>query len=76
MSTSDLLAPDRIETLGRIMSRYGDHLRVNDKIRIGVEGDPCNAYRSVEDAPCATVIDVERRDDGFVKFKARFDQSQ
>lgn len=76
MSTSDLLEPSRIETLCRIMSRYGAHLRVDDKIRVGIEGDPCNVFRSVDDAPCATVIDVERRDDGFVKFKARFDESR
>ena len=75
MSTSDLLDPHRIEILGRIMSRYGEYLRVDDKIRVGIEGDPCNAFRSTDDAPCATVIDVERRDDGFVKFKARFDVS-
>ena len=44
----DIWDPERIETIGRIVTRYSEHLQVNDRIRVGVEGDPCTLYRSVE----------------------------
>lgn len=72
----NLLQPRRLETLERIMSLYGKHLEANDKIRIGVEGDPCSRFRSMDDAPSATVDKIlERRDDGFVRFRAVMDVS-
>ena len=71
---SDLLEPKRLETLDRIMSLYGKYLEPDDKIRIGVEGDPCSRYRSVEESPCGTVQQIlERREDGFLRFRAVLD---
>jgi hypothetical protein len=65
------LQPKRLETLDLIMSLYGKYLEPDDKIRIGVEGDPCTRFRSVDDSPCATVEEVlERREDGFLRFRA------
>lgn len=72
----DLLQPRRLETLERIMSLYGKHLREGDKIRIGVEGDPCSRFRSANDAPGATVTQIlERREDGFMRFLATMEGS-
>ena len=75
--SDDLLHPERLATLERIMTLYGSHLQVNDKIRIGIEGDPCSHYRSIDDAPSAVVKDIlERRDDGFIRFRAAFEDSE
>ena len=68
-----LLDPARIGTLTRIMHKYGEHLRADDRVRLGVEGDPCYAYRSVDEAPTGRVVDVSRRDDGFVSFQVELD---
>lgn len=68
---SELLDPHRLETLERVQSLYGKHIKENDKIRLGVEGDPCSTYRSVEEAPTAKVNEIlERSNNGFVRFRA------
>lgn len=69
--SQNLLDPERLETLDRIMSLYGKHLQTGDKLRIGIEGDPCSRFRSVDEAPSVTVSEIlERKEDGLIRFKA------
>lgn len=68
----DLWDPHRIETIGKIMTKYGEFLHPKTKVRSGIEGDPCNVFRSSE-APTYTVTEVFRGESGFVRFKASSD---
>lgn len=72
---TELWDPERLATVGWIMNRYSDFLSPGDRIRIGQEGDPCNTYRSSEDAPSARVENVEREVDGTVRFRAVMESS-
>lgn len=65
--------PHRVETLGRIMSRYADHLYTGARLRLGVEGDPCNPFSSADAAPLLTVVEVNRGPGGFVSFRGTID---
>jgi hypothetical protein len=54
-----------------------NYLEPDDKIRIGVEGDPCSRFRSTDESPCATVEQIlERREDGFLRFRAVMDSGE
>lgn len=66
---------ERISNIGWILSRYSEHIQNGDRIRMGIEGDPCGAYRGEDEAPCGTVTSVTRSDDGFVQFNMRLDTS-
>lgn len=63
--------PERISNIASVMSRYSQKLEEGDLIRLGIEGDPCYAYRSAEDAPVARVLSVQREEDGLVRFQAQ-----
>lgn len=67
--------PERLATVGSILTRYAAHLQPGHRIRLGIEGDPCNTFRGA-DAPCATVMDVDRQPNGVVHFRARLDGSR
>lgn len=67
--------PERISNIGWLLSRYSEHLQPSDRIKLGIEGDPCGAYRGVEDAPTAIVSHVSREDSGFVRFTAVLEDS-
>ena len=64
--------PERLQIIGSVLSRYGEHLHEGTRIRLGMEGDPCSTYRSADDAPRATVIAVERDGDE-ITFRAQMD---
>jgi hypothetical protein len=66
---------ERIAIVGSILTRYSAHLEPGDRIQLGMEGDPCTLYRSVDDAPTATVLDVHRESSGAVRFRAQLDGS-
>lgn len=67
--------PERLQMVGSILSRYSAHIAPGHRIRLGMEGDPCSTYRSAEDAPRATVVDVRRETNGEVHFRAQVDGS-
>tara|TARA_B110000046_G_C12979237_1_gene392563 strand:- start:834 stop:1694 length:861 start_codon:yes stop_codon:yes gene_type:complete len=67
--------PERLRVVGSVLSRYGAHLAEGDRVRLGMEGDPCAVYRAAEEAPRATVVEVTRGADGDVRFRARLDGS-
>ena len=62
--------PERLSNIASVMSRYSQQLNIGDFIRLGIEGDPCYSYRSVDDAPVAKVRSLDRSEDGFVSFEA------
>lgn len=66
---------ERLRIVGSVLSRYSTHLSPGDRIRMGMEGDECSLYRSSTDAPCATVLDVQRDPNGYVRFRAQLDGS-
>lgn len=71
-----LLEPRRLEVLHKVMSLYGAHLQVGDRVRVGIEGDPLSPFRSAEDAPAVTVTSIEERhDDGLLRFRGRVEGS-
>ena len=71
-----MLNPDRLHIVGSVLTRYSEHLAPGHRVRVGLmEGDPCAVYRSASDAPCATVTEVKRDDDGTMRFEARVDDS-
>ena len=57
----DLWDADRIAIIGSIMSRYSQHLRDGDRVRLQCEGDPCTTFRSASEAPIGTVTNLERQ---------------
>lgn len=67
--------PERVGLVGSILTRYSTHLAAGHRIRMGLEGDPCSTYRSASEAPCATVLDVQREPTGMVRFRAQLDGS-
>ena len=67
--------PERISNIGWLISRYSEHLQPSDRIKLGIEGDPCGVYRGVDDAPTAIVTHVSREDSGFVRFTAVLEDS-
>ena len=68
--------PERLANVGSVLARYGAHLAPGHRVRLGMEGDPCTPYRAAEEAPCATVLDVQRDPGtGHVRFRAQLDGS-
>ena len=68
--------PERLRIAGDVMARYSEYLAPGHRVRVSMEGDPCLAYPSIDDAPVATVTRVYRRaDDGFVEFDATNDST-
>lgn len=74
-SMEELWDPERLRIVGSILNRYSAHIAPGHRIRLGMEGDPCNVYRSGESAPRATVLDVRRDANGLVQFRAKLDDS-
>ena len=72
---SDIWDPERIRIVGSVLERYSAHLAPGHRIRCGMEGDECSVYRSTSDAPTATVLEVFREPNGYVKFRAQMDSS-
>lgn len=70
---SDIWDPERIRIVGSVLERYSTHLAPGHRIRCGMEGDECAVYRSAAEAPCATVTEVFREPNGYVKFRAQMD---
>ena len=67
---------ERLRNVGSVLARYGAHIAPGHRVRLGMEGDPCAVYRAAADAPCATVLDVQRDPaSGFVRFRAQLDGS-
>ena len=71
----DIWDPSRIRTISSIMERASPHLKEGNRIRKGIEGDPCTPYRRAEDAARGTVKNVTRDEDGTVTFDAIMDHS-
>lgn len=61
----------RLANVSSILSRYAEHLAPGHVIRLGMEGDPCAPYRSSGESPSATVLTVNRIDNGEVRFRAQ-----
>lgn len=76
MEDEQMWDPERLRIIGSVLSRYSTYLQPGDHIRLGMEGDPCTIYRSVAEAPVATVLDVQRKCDGLVQFRAQFRGSE
>lgn len=72
---SDIWDPERIRIVGSVLERYSAHLAPGHRIRCGMEGDECSIYRSTSDSPTATVLEVTREPNGYVKFRAQMDSS-
>jgi len=72
----DVWNSGRIEKISTIMNRYAEHVRVGHRLRLGIEGDPCNTYRSADDAPKGEVVRVDRGDDGYVGIDMRLDNGE
>lgn len=67
------LDPERVRVYASIMDRISPHLEAGHRIRLSMEGDPCMPYARAEDAPVATVQDVDKMENGVVRFKAVVD---
>ena len=67
--------PERLRIVGSVLSRYSAYLAPGHRIRLGMEGDPCSTFRSADDAPRATVVDVTHGDHGEIHFRAQLDGS-
>lgn len=65
--------PERIRVVGKLFRSYSPYLAPNLRVSVGVEGDPCAQYRGEQ--PCATVLEVHRDPDGYVRFRAKLDGS-
>lgn len=68
MSDVGVWDSDRVKMVGDVLTRYSAHIRPGHKIRMGLEGDPCNAFRSTEDAEALTVTNVQRFKGEYVEF--------
>ena len=65
----------RLRIVGDVMQRYGSVLREGDRIKLGMEGDPCDSYRG--EAPRGTVTTVLKDEDsGFVQFWTQLDDGR
>lgn len=73
--TEEIWSQERLRSISSVMERYSKHLAVGDRVRLGMEGDPCYMYRNAADAPVGTVVDVRRssHDDGTVDFSLSLD---
>lgn len=74
----DIWDPDRLKKISSVMERYSSHLSEGDRIRLGMEGDPCYIYRSTDEAPQGTVVSVHDsgHDKGMLRFVARLDSDE
>lgn len=71
---TDVWDPARVRTVGEILSRVGPHVQAGCRVRLGMEGDPCAHYRSVDSAPVGTVMSVDRNEDtGLIRYDIRID---
>ena len=68
----ELWDPERLRVVGKLFRSYGPYISPGIRIRTGVEGDPC-AYRGEQS--CGTVLEVHRESDGYMRFRARLDDS-
>ena len=76
MTTPDdeqLWDPERLRVVGKLFRSYSPYLAPNLRVSVGVEGDPCAQYRGEQ--PCATILEVHRDPDGYVRFRAKLDGS-
>jgi hypothetical protein len=72
MATDSLWDPERLRVVGSVLTRYSRALRVDDRVRTGMEGDPC--FRG--EHRTGTVVSLERdAATGAVRFRARLDGS-
>ena len=69
-----LYEPDRITRVTRLMQQYSPLLYTGVRLRRGIEGDPCNTYRSAAESPCGTITELEREGD-VVRFTLKMDGS-
>jgi hypothetical protein len=69
----DLWDPERIRMISSCMTRYSEFLEPSHRIKLGMDGDTHNTYRSSEECPRATVLDVRREENGRVVFRAQLD---
>ena len=67
---------ERISNIGWILSRYSEHVQEGDRVRMGIEGDPCSTYRGIDGASAGTVDRVRRDDYGFVQLTVTLDSGK
>ena len=71
----DFWEEGRLRIVGDVMQRYGSVLREGDRIKLGMEGDPCDSYRG--ESPRGTVTTVLKDEDsGFVQFWTQLDDGR
>lgn len=63
----------RTSLIHHVMERCSPFVKEGTRIRLGMEGDPCYAYRSTEDAPRGTVRSLSREDD-ILNFELKLDE--
>lgn len=66
--TDSLWDPERLQSVGSILTRYSTHIRPGHRIRLGMEGDTSGCYRS-SDGLRGTVREVHRDPNGLVRLK-------
>ena len=69
-------SPERLAPLGSVMDRYAPHVGTGFRLRRGMLGDPLYPFASPDDAPCGTVDQVYRGDDGLVRLVATMDDGE
>ena len=73
---TDIWSPERLGPLGSVMERYAPHVETGFRLRRGMHGDPLYPFASPDDAPCGTVDQVFRGDDGLVRLVATMDDGE
>lgn len=75
MQETSVWDSERVGNIGWILDRYSEYLEVGDRIRRGIEGDPCSVY-SGGDATYGTVDSITRGEHGTIQFSARMDTGE
>ena len=67
--------PERVKTVGTILSRYSEHLKPGNRVRRHIEGDPFSpAANDPSSASCGTVTQIARKDGSDrIDFEVTFD---
>ena len=63
--SSGIFAEERVANISEIMPKLSEHVRIGDRITLGLEGDPKFPY-SGSNRPTGDVVKVSKKDDGLV----------
>ena len=65
--------PTRIRNFMHVMGTYARHLEDGHRVRLGIEGDPCDPYRGASDEERYGTVEQLSRDGEKVDFAVRLD---